>query len=110
MLNPRPTKPAVVSELKIGLETSIRIAKANFELLGIDETKYSQIDYSRMQEIGAAAAFLELHGIIVPSARWDCENLVVFTDNLGSEDSMEVVETQDVDWQAWGLSNGFIDS
>ena len=109
MLTPQPSGPAAVSELKIDLESSIRIVRANFEILGIDEKNYAVLHYTRMQEIGAAAAFLELHGIIVPSARWQNENLIVFTDNLGAMDSLEVVKTEDVDWQAWGKENGLLD-
>lgn len=110
MLNPRPTKPAVVSEMNVGLGSSIQIAKANFMQLGIDESRYGQIDYSRMQDIGAAAAFLGLHGILVPSARWACENLVIFVDNLESDQVLDVVKTEEVDWQSWAAANGFFES
>jgi hypothetical protein len=39
-------------------------------------------------------------GLLVPSARWDCQNLVVFTDQLAPED-MAVEESAVVDWPAW---------
>ena len=47
-----------------------------------------------------AAYFLGFDGLLVPSARWDCQNLVVFTDQLAPED-MAVEESAVVDWPAW---------
>ena len=40
--------------------------------------RYESVNYHRTQEIGAAVAFLGCDGLMVPSARWDCENLVLF--------------------------------
>jgi hypothetical protein len=45
----------------------------------------------------------------VPSARWKCENLILFTDNLALNISLEVKNVEEVDWQAWAQSVGMLD-
>ena len=62
--------------------------------------RYGERDYERTQAIGDAAYFLGFDGLLVPSARWDCQNLVVFTDQLTPAD-MAVEESAVVDWSAW---------
>ncbi len=71
-----------------------------FEALGVRGDRYGELDYERTQAIGDAAYFLGFDGLLVPSARWDCQNLVVFTDQLAPED-MAVEESAVVDWPAW---------
>ena len=65
-------------------------------------------DHRRTQEIGAAVAFLDHDGLIVPSARWDCENLVIFTDNHHPSAELTVRRSEEVDWQAWARKAGLI--
>jgi len=70
------------------------------EALGGRGDRYGELDYERTQAIGDAAYFLGFDGLLVPSARWECQNLVVFTDQLAPED-MAVEESAVVDWPAW---------
>lgn len=53
------------------------------------------------QEIGAAAHFLEMDGLLVPSARWDCQNLVLFPENHADKVSLKGMEASDINWPAW---------
>ena len=69
--------------------------------LGVDVTKYETFDYGAMQAIAAAAHFLEFDGIIVPSARAACSNLVVFIDRVSEGGRLELKRTEPVDWTAW---------
>lgn len=69
--------------------------------LGISEETFRKGDTSRTREVGAAARFLDLDGLIVPSARWPCANLVLFLDRLPDRDALRVVETRDINWPAW---------
>lgn len=68
--------------------------------LGVAPETFATLDYSRTQEIADAADFLGFDGIIAPSARWPCQNLVLFTDKFGPDD-LVVTERQVVDWNAW---------
>jgi RES domain-containing protein len=70
------------------------------EALGVRRDRYGEFDYERTQAIGDAAYFLGFDGLLVPSARWDCHNLVVFTDQLAPED-VAIEESAVVDWPAW---------
>ena len=70
------------------------------EALGVRGDRFGELEYQRTQAIGDAAYFLGFDGLLVPSARWNCQNLVVFTDQLAPED-MAVEESAVVDWSAW---------
>jgi hypothetical protein len=69
--------------------------------LGVDTTRYPAREYGRTQEIADAALFLGFTGLVVPSARWDCTNLVVFTEKTEPGQLMLVGSTKLVDWTIW---------
>jgi RES domain-containing protein len=68
--------------------------------LGVQVETFGDLAYRRMQEIGDAAAFLGFDSLRVPSARWDCRNLVIFTDQFGPGD-LELRDSEAVDWELW---------
>lgn len=72
--------------------------------LGVDDSRYRDLLYTRTQEIGAAAAFLGFDGLIAPSARWDCRNIIVFLDAINLEE-IRTMSVQPVDWKGWRQSN-----
>jgi RES domain len=68
---------------RIGVETQrvLRFAGlAALEPFGIEAARYRSFDYAATQALAAAAHFLEFDGLIVPNARFDCANLVLFTE------------------------------
>jgi len=70
--------------------------------LGVDVARYRDRNYSRSQEIADVASFLGFDGLIVPNARWDCNNLVLFTDRLAPDDlSLATSTGMELDWPAW---------
>jgi RES domain-containing protein len=73
--------------------------------LGVSPETFSTLDYTRTQEIADAADFLGFDGIIAPSARWPCHNLVFFTDKFGPGDFV-VADREPVDWAAWRAQRG----
>jgi hypothetical protein len=70
-------------------------------------TRYGERDYELTQRIGAALAFLGLDGLIAPSARWQCDNLMIYQTNHLLNERLEVIEDERVDWGAWARANGF---
>jgi hypothetical protein len=70
--------------------------------VGVAAATYRERDYARTQAIADAAIFLGFDGLIAPSARWACQNLVLFTDRL-APDSLAVTRQGDapIDWSAW---------
>jgi hypothetical protein len=65
---------------------------------------FGECGYSRTQEIAAAAAFLGFDGLIVPSARWDCQNIVLFLDAIDLEE-VRPISVQPIDWKKWREEN-----
>lgn len=51
---------------------------------------------------------LDYQGLIVPSARWDCFNLMVFLDQRSFEidKHLSFNEAADVNWPAWREQTG----
>jgi hypothetical protein len=69
--------------------------------LGVDLDRYHLREYGRTQEIADAALFLGFTGMIVPSARWDCYNLVVFTERIDPGQLVLEGTPSPVDWDEW---------
>ncbi|MBV9249667.1 MAG: RES family NAD+ phosphorylase [Acetobacteraceae bacterium] len=74
--------------------------------LEVDAAHWTSFDYSATQAIAAAAHFLEFDGLIVPSARAVCANLVVFLERVTDECELEVTGSTPVDWPAWRRARG----
>ena len=81
LLTPLPSKPLKVSRLGVSTTKTLRLARVGLERLGVDMARYGERDYGRTQSIGAALAFLGLDGLIAPSARWHCDNLMIYQTN-----------------------------
>jgi RES domain len=105
-LTPRPSKPIMIHRLRATTRAAIRLLRADFADLGVRDADYDSVNYRRTQAIGAAVAFLECDGLIVPSARWTCENLVIFMDNHRLEETLECEHSEIVNWLAWAQVNG----
>jgi hypothetical protein len=86
----------------------VRFAHANLDALGIDLRRYGERDYALTQRIGAALAFLEYDGLIAPSARWACENLIIFKDNHSLMEQLAPLGEEQVEWRAWAADHGLI--
>ncbi len=75
--------------------------RRTLEAVGIDEEAFLKGDSARGQEVGAAARFLDLDGLVVPSARWPCNNLVLFLDRLPDLEDVRLLETREINWPRW---------
>ena len=69
--------------------------------LGVDTAKYQSLDYSATAKIAAAASFLEFDALLVPSARFPCNNLVIFSER---DNKVELASSSHVDWREWRKS------
>jgi RES domain-containing protein len=108
LLTPLPSRPLKVSRLGVSTARTLRLARVALEELGVDMAQYGVRDYGRTQSIGAALAFLDLDGLIAPSARWPCDNLMIYQTNHLVNERLELVEEGNVDWRAWARANGFL--
>ncbi len=66
--------------------------------LGVDTARYESFDYAATQAIAAAAHFLGFDGLLVPSARFACANLVLFADRV---EQLKLIGSEDIDWATW---------
>ena len=108
-LSPVPRKHVALHRLRVTATRTLRLIRADLAALGIPDAEYSNINYKQTQAVGAAVAFLGCNGLIVPSARWTCDHLIIFTDNLAVVgDELSVVSTEEVDWLAWAQSHNLI--
>jgi hypothetical protein len=73
--------------------------------LGVDISRYETFEYGATQAVAAAAHFLEFDGMLVPSARFACSNLVLFTDRVSHSGHLQLVSSEDVDWPDWRKKN-----
>lgn len=107
-LIPLPTKPASLHRLGVQTNNTLRLLRGDLIQLGVDIDRFSEILYERTQAIGAAVAFLGHDGLIAPSARWQCDNLMLFGDNIGATNRLEVIATEAIAWVDWATAAGFI--
>jgi hypothetical protein len=96
-------------ELAVQLDRGLYLADvAAVARLGVDTSRFGtlsyadrQQEYPRTQEIGETALFLGYDGLVVPRARWDCSNVVVFAERV-PPDRMEVKREHGLlDFPAW---------
>ncbi len=104
-LNRQPVFPSkirsVLHRIAVKTRRTLRLADlAAVASLGVPADSYGSLSYERTQEIGDAAAFLGFDGIIAPSARWPCQNLVLFTERFAPGE-LTVLSSEVVDWAAW---------
>ena len=97
-----------VTRLAVSTSQTLRLVRTELAALRVDLARYGERDYGRTQEIGAALVFLGFDGLIAPSARWPCDNLMIFGDNHALTETLEPIETDKVEWREWARSHGIL--
>jgi RES domain-containing protein len=86
--------------LEVKTERALRLDNLpQLERLGVDIKRFEGLEYAATQAIAAAAHFLEFDAMMVPSARYNTKNLVVFLDRIRT--SPELLSSEEVDWAKW---------
>jgi hypothetical protein len=109
-LSLEPVWPSLIQHqthvLAVRAERTLRLVDmGELEKLGVDISRYETFEYGATQAIAAAAHFLEFDGMLVPSARFACSNLVLFTDRVLPAGQLQLVSSEDVDWADWRKKN-----
>lgn len=92
-----------VNKLRVSAAKTLRLAGLPaLAELGVDVGRYTEREYGQTQKVADAAYFLGFDGLIAPSARWGCLNLILFTDRV-PPGQIQVSETPEapVDWSEW---------
>jgi hypothetical protein len=87
---------------------TLKLVRADLATLGVPESAYGGVNMPRTQEIGAAVEFLGCDGLIAPCARWSCDNLILFPDRMGVDATLEIVQSEGVDWVTWATTHGLV--
>jgi RES domain-containing protein len=100
-------------ELSVALERALRLIDlAALAGLGLDTAKYGQLsyearteEYPRSQDIAEVAHFLEFDGLVVPSSRWACSNVILFCDRVPPAAMEALCNHGLIDWAGWARRN-----
>lgn len=117
LLRGQPVFPSRVAyrlhELAVDLPGVLDLSDtARLTALGVDMARFGQLsyqerdgEYPRTQEIAEVAYFLDHAGIVAPSARWSCRNVVIFCDRTTPAAFEAVKDHGLVDWRGWSKNN-----
>jgi RES domain-containing protein len=110
LLRGQPIIPSLVKyrlhELHVAMKRTMRLLDLDaLRVLGLDAARYGQLSYAekdaeypRSQDIAETAFFLDFDGLLVPSARLDCLNVVLFCERLAPGAAETRVDHGEVDW------------
>ena len=90
-----------IRRLQVSLEKVLKLSMDQLTVLGIDKPLASRIETEKSRNIGEAAHMMDYQGLIVPSARWDCNNLMIFMDRIDLNTHIELIDDSEVNWPAW---------
>lgn len=91
-------KPRVALELKLQLSSVIDLSTPEaFGACGWSVEQLAGEDITLPQKIGRAAEFLEVCGLLVPSARAPATNIVLLMKNHSIRDIVEIVDSSTLD-------------
>lgn len=89
-----PSVSRNVAYLHVELEKVVDLTVDNRLIrLGVDLTSYT-VDAGRCPEIGAAVNLIEYQGILAPSARYQGNNLMIFTERLNDNCTLKINSTE----------------
>nr|WP_306265661.1 RES family NAD+ phosphorylase [Pararhizobium sp. IMCC3301] len=106
----QPVFPSLVSyrlfEIEIAMDRALKLLDLEaLAKVGLDTSRYGQlsyhdrqVEYPRSQDIGEVAHFLEYDGLVVPSARHDCLNVIVFCDRVSPHSVSVKTDHGAVNW------------
>ena len=93
----RPRARRTVYELRVTLDAMLDLTDDGaLEDLGIGHDELTAFDMLACQQVGGAASWLEADGILVPSARAEANNLVIFANNVSSDAVFEVISKEEI--------------
>lgn len=97
-----------LNRMSVSLDYVLKLDADRLMALGMQEPRASRPRDNPGPQIGEAAFMLDYQGLIVPSARWDCFNLMVFLDQRSFEidKHLSFNEATDVNWPAWREQTG----
>lgn len=97
-----------VHRLSVTASKVVTLTMDSLVKLGVDQRRYGTRDYFLTQQIGAALEHLGADGLIAPSARFACSNLMIYTNQHGLGETLQAVSFEEVEWRAWARQRGML--
>jgi RES domain-containing protein len=93
----RPRAKRTLYRLAINLSNVVELVDIDrLTGIGITEAELTDFSFAACQQVGGAVAWLGHDGLIVPSARNDGLNLVIFPTSLRPTDGVEISGQEDI--------------
>lgn len=92
----RPKARRYVYELRVSAAKALRIKAEDLPALGLTPDDLTSSDFSACQRVAEHAVFLEYDVVIVPSARADGTNVVIFVNELSADAVFETVNCDQI--------------
>lgn len=92
----RPKARRYVYELRVSASKALRITPDDLATLGLTPSDLTSPDFHACQHVAEHAAFLGYDVLIVPSARADGSNVVVFVDELSADSVFETISSEQI--------------
>lgn len=96
-----PSSALLVHRIEVKTErTMVFDTMRSLKPLGVDEKGFYENGHETTRKIAAAARFLGIDSMVVPSARRGFANLILFPDRL-DRGALTVADSRSVNWQVW---------
>lgn len=95
-LRPRARRKVYAVDLSLERVVDLRSPEA-LEAVGLRVINIADDDHSTCREVGAAVSWLEYDGLLVPSARSDATNLIIYPANRSPEARYNFDEAEPVE-------------
>ena len=96
----RPDRQALNWKLRVRLNRAVELDFGALETLRVAQSDYGGREYSRTQEISDAVNYLGFDGLIVPCARYECRNLIIYIKNLSPGCLVEKDDSRLFEWSS----------
>lgn len=101
-------------ELRVAMPRALRLLDLDaLGRIGMDTQNFGRLsyqereaEYPRSQDIAEVAHFLEFDGLIVPNARWNCHNAVLFCERVDLEGREATCDHGLIEWNKWKSKHG----
>ena len=85
----------VLHRIRVTLRSVLDLSEATLlRELGVDERALADPDHSACRTVGHAVHWLEHDGLIIPSARANGRNLVVFVNNQDAQAELDAIDSE----------------
>lgn len=93
----------LIYKLKVNTQSTLILDDMEkLRSLGLDLPSDTEQNKHRCQMIGEVAYRLDCDSLLVPSLRWNCQNVVLFPDLDDSASIRVVGKPEEINWPAWG--------